>query len=1023
MMAHRCCVSLQHQCTAAASPGLLRCAAPAAGSGSFLLLCGSGHASSSFAAALLLRYLQSIHRMPKRVWGPTAACLAEMEVHDRLQQQQQQQQQPKSLQDAAAATPTTSRKRPASPTRPSSPLPSLPIALNDECSIIATQPPKASASDFQLGSAAAHSGGAAASEILSCHTASDEAPAAASPGDCITEQLRSMSFLEGMSMHASALHPTSINAALNWAVNNSKRTDSPLFFPATTRQRDEWMAAAMGVGVSEILRLEALERVVVHACSILSLQALLVDSRIAVSASASRVIHSLLQWKLRSIILDSPTPPPPTHPLMVKSLIEQAIAPLELAIARHVPSGIAAPLLQQFKKVVSGVHYANGHGLGGSKCHSSGLPCWCRIELKRRSTTPTAPPFVAFIQISSASLPGAQDPVLIMPSDALQLQALLVMMLCQGIARSMLQSADSALKHAMPSQANDPLYDFDILDAVAADPLLNELFPNCQDFRGLEQQQKKQQLQLSQAQEEHRLQDEQKRQQHLQQQQQQHLQQQQQQQQQRELLQQQREQQQQQLREQQRQQQQQQQQQEQQQQRPAQVLASTIITATPRAQQSDAKLAKYFTPLHDNLFKCNICCRTVRTRAYHMKTYHNDAPQQSTTVAKTSAVDSVADSADAVGAQCRAEVQSSVETQVVQPSIVHSKPLECAAGEFCPAGNPAVVAACPAGSFCPYAVLGPSPSEASLDIKRKQMDDIKRQQQLQELRDQRSYRSSGGGAEPGAAEQPQSQQDSASKRARNSASLAALSRRLNTAASSANSGLVFTAWDQFAALPSFPKFAHDCTERALMALMPSQQQQQAIESILPHASQSQACTQWTSEYYKSRSLPHPDSASFSSAMLDFVKGERVWGPSDSVDFDGIDAFIPQTYRTFAVVRAERSTRPPKCAVKVPIGLLLAEGKPSSDKFRHCMRVKQRILCHMNVSSPCPAYHVTCCHSFHFLIVSPPPLSPPPLPYSFPHAASTGPVKTSTLKLTSGAAAGLLLALCKILPPKWMRRAA
>jgi hypothetical protein len=741
------------------------------------------------------------------------------------------------------------------------------------------------------------------------------------PSDSIAQQLCGMSFDVGLSLYAAAMHPTSINAALNWAVNNSKRTDCPIFFPASMCQRNEWANVAMGVGLSETTRLEALERVVTHACSVLSLQQLLKDSRIAVSASASRVVHALLQFKIRSIILDSVAPPAPAHPLMAKSLLEQALAPIEQAITRNVPAAISCLLLAQFRKLISSVHFSNGHGLGGSKCHYSGIPCWCRIDLKHRGS----PPLVACIQVSAKEFPGMLQSEIMMPSDILQLQALIILKLCQGLAGKMLESADTALKRALPSQINDPLYDFDILDAVAADAVLSETFPNCKDFKSLEQEQKQQQRYMSSHQEEHRILHEKKMHDHLHQnriqkeeevkqkmllsqQLQEH----------RQLM---------------------------QKLLPQQVVSVEgqqgsvsnqnnlqILQPQPLQNQADevtaasahqertirtSSLSKHFTVLNDNQYNCNICGRTVRTPSYHLKKYHCDLIEKS----------QQCDAVPQISEILRVDVDPPIETKVdmdklsekLQPSLELLKPLECAAGEFCPSSKAGITGACPAGSFCPYADLGPSPTLAAVCAKRKQMEEV--DQQLQ---------------------------DSRSKVARmislvSQATFIVEKKRQKISVPPVNDDVshsIFSAWDSFAALPLFTKFAHDCTERALIALLPSQQELQSLECVLPQGPRSEMSDRW---------IQQRGSSSFSAALLDFIKGERVWDPSSRVDFTGVDASIPETYRSFVTVsEGRRSKRIPICTSKFPFGLL-NQSKTNVDKNRHCIRVKQKILCEINVS--------------------------------------------------------------------------
>jgi hypothetical protein len=835
--------------------------------------------------------------MLKRVWAPSESCRVEMET--------EAQQLPPGHEQIYIAERLL--KRDVVPV-------SRTLIADDECAV----------SDAQFPSAGTNAA------VLSSQTLPASVAASPSvPSDCIAEQLCSMSFPVGMCLYAAALHPTSINAALNWAVNNGKRTDSPIFFPASICQRDEWVASACGVGASESARLDSLERVVVHASTCLSLQHLLKDSRVAVSVSAARVVHALLQWKVRSIILDSVAPAPPAHPLMAKSLLDQAIAPLEHAIARSVPAGIAGDLLAQFRKIMSSVHYCNGHGLGSSKCHYSGLPCWCRIDLKRRGS----PPMMACIQVSASLFPGVIQSEILMPSDILQLQALLILMLCQGIASKMLESADTALKRALPSQFNDPLYDFDILDAVATDELLNETFPNCQDFKGLEEKQKQQQQQLSKAQEELRILHEQKMRDHLHQQQLLHEQEMTQ----SALLSQQ-------LQEQQLLMQKLQQQQieleegqkmayqnhsqPQQLQPPSQQQHDTDATSSSVHHAQKIKLgttAQHFTVLPDSHYRCNICGCTVRTQLYHLKRYHSNVIVN----------EHVPHANDLLHLPAEVQFKSGIEAGV-QEAYESQQPLECAAGTFCTAGNTSAAGSCPAGSFCPYASLGPAPTLAAVNAKRKQMDEFERQ-----LQDPKSL------AADAMFSATQATRNTEKKRQKTSAPSICPSRGM------------FTAWDSFAALPEFKAFAHDCTERALLALLPSQQEQQSIECILPQGSRSETCEKWV----QSRAAQQRAPLSFSSAMLDFINGERVWDPSSHVDFTGIDASIPETYRSFVVVTAEKIKKNPLCSVKLPISLI-HQAKNSIDKNQYCMRVKQKLLSHINVSFHVVCFLISCsCHAF------------------------------------------------------------
>jgi ferredoxin len=764
------------------------------------------------------------------------------------------------------------------------------------------------------------------------------APPRVLPSDCILEQLCAMSFPVGLSLHAAALHPTSINAALNWAVNNSKRTDSPMFFPASLHQRDEWAAAAAGVGPSEACRLESLERVVAHACTAPSLQHLLKDSRVALSASASRVIHALLQWKVRSIVLDSVAPPPPSHPLMAISLLEQALSPIEHAIKRHIPAGFACVHSAQFRKLMAAVHYCNGLGLGGSKCHYSGLPCWCKTDLKVRGS----PPLIACVQVSSQVFPGILQNDILMPSDVLQLQALLLLVACQALASKMLEAADAALKRALPSQFNDPLYDFDILDAVATDELLNEAFPNCKDFKGLEHEQLQQQQCLTQVQEQHRVLYQQKLNDHAQQQ--QKLQEQEAAQ--RALLSRQLKQQQEQLQERQRQQiareeehkrlnenQCNTQQSHVQQQRGHSATVHLVHTA-PNIES--ISVMQHFTSLPDNQYMCNHCGSCVRSRAYHLKRYHGDATAPTQPISAIPHANTAPRADLHAAVECMAQqVEAAVDNVPVPTEL--QKPLECAAGQFCPHSNTAASGACPAGCFCPYASLGPSPTASAINAKRKQMDEVEQQMQ-----------------------NPASMVASMISSVADATLSADKKRRKVCIAANTDSCSTFTAWNSFAALPMFPKFEHDCTERALLSLLPTLQDQQTIESFLPHASRSEKCDQWM----QSRATQQNEPRSFSSAMLDFIQGERVWDPSSRADFVGVDAAIPGIYRSFVVVSAERVKKFSACTVKLPFHQL-NQSKTAVDKNRHCMQVKQRVLCHINVSLlSCSSSHIS-----HFFSLS------------------------------------------------------
>jgi hypothetical protein len=832
--------------------------------------------------------------MLKRVWAPDESCRVEIGLHDDALAQEQQQRNDLELK---ATIPI-----------------GHPVAPSDERSAAGSQ------------------------TLEGCATASPSYPEASAaapprvlPCDCILEQLSAMSFPIGLSLHAAALHPTSINAALNWAVNNSKRTDAPMFFPASVHQRDEWAAAAAGVGPSEACRLESLDRVVAHACSAQSLQHLLKDARVALSASASRVIHALLQWKVRSIILDSVAPPPPSHPLMAKSLFEQALSPLEHAIERHIPAGFTCVHSAQFRKLMTAVHYCNGLGLGGSKCHYSGLPCWCKTDLKLRGS----PPLIACVQVSSHVFPGVLQNEILMPSDVVQLQALMLLVACQTLASKMLEAADTALKRALPSQFNDPLYDFDILDAVANDELLNETFPNCKDFKGLEQELLQQQQCLTQAQEQHKVLHQQKLSDHAQQQ--QKLQEQEAAQQ--ALLSRQLQQQHDKLRELQR----QHIAREEDQNRLNENQCSTQQSHV-HGQQGDSaavqsvhtgrniesmSVTQHFTSLPDNQYMCNHCGSAVRSRAYHLKRYHGDVTEPTQASSTTPHVNNASRVDSRAAVECTATVEAAVDTLPVPTEL--QKPLDCAAGQFCPYSNTTVSGTCPAGSFCPYASLGPSPSESAINAKRKQMDEVE-----QQMRNPASIVAG-----------------MISLVADATLSVEKKRRKVHVAAI-ADSCSTFTAWNSFAALPMFPKFAHDCTERALLSLLPTLQDQQAIESILPHASRSEKCDQWM----QSRATQQNQPRSFSSAMLDFVKGERVWDPSSRADFAGVDVSIPGIYRSFVVVSTERVKKFSAFTVKLPFNQS-NQKKTAGDKNRNCMQVKQRILCHINVSLlSCSSSHIT-----------------------------------------------------------------
>ncbi len=417
-------------------------------------------------------------------------------------------------------------------------------------------------------------------------------------------------------------------------------------------------------------------------------------------------------------------------------------------------------------------------------------PCWCKKDLKVRGN----PPLIACVQVSSQAFPGIFQNEILMPSDVVQLQALLLLVACQALASKMLEAADAALKRALPSQLSDPLYDFDILDAVATDELLNETFPNCKDFKGLKQEQ---QQCLPQVQEQHRVLHQQNLSDHAQQQ--QKLQEQEAAQ--RALLSQQLLLRYDKLQELQRQQvareeeakrldenQCKPQQSHMQQQQGHSATVQLVHTAR---NIETISVTQHFTSLPDNRYMCNHCGSAVRSRAYHLKRYHGDATeltQASSAIPHENTASRV--DLDAAVESMAQPVEAAVTNFTVPTEL--QKPLECAAGQFCPYSNTAVSGTCPTGNFCPYASLGPSPTESAINAKRKQMDEVEQQMQY---------------PAPLVAGMTSSAADA-------TLSVEKKRRKVSVAANADSCG-TFTAWNSFAALPMFPKFAHDCTERAL----------------------------------------------------------------------------------------------------------------------------------------------------------------------------------------------------------------